>query len=74
MMSADKEMAVAPDYKAEAECLSLECNRLAGENAKLEEELLIARKTIEEQRSEVDYYAGQVKAFEFCVSRGMFGE
>lgn len=62
----------ATSYEGEIERLAFECNRLAGEIEKLKEELLIARSTIEQQKSEVDYLEGQVKAFEFCISKGRF--
>ncbi len=74
MMNADKEMAVQPDYKAEAERLAMECNRLADELCKMEEKLFQANIMLEDQSKSIAHLEGQVKAFEFCVARGAIND
>ena len=61
---------IRADYEAECACLRRELQQLHDQCAKLEQIISDSEKDRMNAQIEIEYLRGQVKAFEFCVTRG----
>ena len=64
------EAKVCVDYEHECQCLKKELQTLHDRCAKLERIIADSEKDRMNAQIEIEYLRGQVKAFEFCVTRG----